>query len=139
MADLLERWAIPPASLTLEITERAIIANRPAAIEVVNALAGLGLQLAMDDFGTGYSSLANLTQLPVHELKIDGSFVAGLFTDATGPGHRLLDDRAGTHAGPADRRRGRRGSGHARGVAGYAGHDVAPGYHIARPMPRAPG
>lgn len=41
----------------------------------------LGVRVALDDYGTGYSSLADLAALPVHELKIDITFVAGLGTD----------------------------------------------------------
>jgi sensor c-di-GMP phosphodiesterase-like protein len=34
-----------------------------------------GLKLAIDDFGIGYSSLSYLRHLPIHQLKIDASFV----------------------------------------------------------------
>jgi EAL domain-containing protein (putative c-di-GMP-specific phosphodiesterase class I) len=51
-------------------------AGRP--LDTLHALAGLGVRIAIDDFGTGYSNLAYLRSLPVHSLKLAGSFVAGL-------------------------------------------------------------
>lgn len=69
---------IDPSWLTLEITESSVMENAEQALRVINRLSELKLRLSIDDFGTGYSSLAYLSKLPVHELKIDKSFVMGM-------------------------------------------------------------
>ena len=69
---------IDPRRLELELTESAVMTDGAANTEKLNELNSLGLDLAIDDFGTGYSSLSYLRQFPIHTLKIDQSFVAGM-------------------------------------------------------------
>ncbi|MFO8076359.1 MAG: EAL domain-containing protein [Egibacteraceae bacterium] len=66
--------------LGVEVTEE-VLADADA-VEVLDALRGAGVSVAVDDFGTGYSSFAALHRLPFDLLKIDRSFVAGVDEDA---------------------------------------------------------
>ena len=75
---VLKGTGLPSHQLQLEITEQAVFGDEVAALGALAELRGAGVRLALDDFGTGYSSLAWLRRLPVHALKIDGSFVEGL-------------------------------------------------------------
>jgi diguanylate cyclase (GGDEF)-like protein len=81
---LLRRHAIQPASVRIEVTERMLIDNPPAATRLLDALRRAGSSVSLDDFGTGYSSLSYLHQYPVQSLKIDRSFVAELNAEKTG-------------------------------------------------------
>jgi diguanylate cyclase (GGDEF)-like protein len=72
---ILEITGAPPQRLKLEITESVLMADAPAAQEVLMQLRSLGLSVMIDDFGTGYSSLSYLHQFPIDMLKIDRSFV----------------------------------------------------------------
>jgi diguanylate cyclase (GGDEF)-like protein len=78
VAGVLAAHRLPPGLLELELTESGIVENPEHGLQVLLRLQALGVQLAIDDFGTGFSSLSYLTRLPVHCLKIDRSFVAGL-------------------------------------------------------------
>jgi diguanylate cyclase (GGDEF)-like protein/PAS domain S-box-containing protein len=134
VANLLTRWNVAPACLTLEITESTLMADPAQAMEVVARLSAMGIQMAIDDFGTGYSSLAYLKRLPVDKLKIDKSFVRHLATDAhdaaivqstVGLAHALglslvaegVEDQASWD------------------LLAQMGCDVAQGYFISRPIP----
>ena len=75
---------LDPNLLMLEITETTLMADRDHAIAVLREITDLGVRIGIDDFGTGQSSLAYLRALPVHSLKIDGTFVDGLGRDAEG-------------------------------------------------------
>jgi diguanylate cyclase (GGDEF)-like protein len=81
VAGLLARWELPARLLVVEITESTIMADPTHALEILSRLNIMGVQVAIDDFGTGYSSMAHLKTLPVHELKIDRSFVSQMTSD----------------------------------------------------------
>ena len=78
---LLARDRMDPRALCMEITESAIMDDPQRALQTLHRLHGMGLRLSIDDFGTGYSSLAYLKRLPLHELKIDKSFVMAMERD----------------------------------------------------------
>ena len=69
---------VPSSRLALEVTESALIRSPAEAIAALNRLRELGVRLSVDDYGTGQSTLSYLKHLPVHELKIDKSFVTNL-------------------------------------------------------------
>jgi len=134
VAQALEATKVEPRRLTLEITEG--VAMAAAAAKALHTLNDMGVRLSLDDFGTGYSSLLYLMRLPVHEIKIDRSFVAGLGTEpdsgaivrsAVGLGHNLglrvvaegLQDRL------------------AEAVLIEAGCDAAQGFLFGRPVTEA--
>jgi diguanylate cyclase (GGDEF)-like protein len=77
----LDRHGVFADSITLEITESSLLVDAPRTRATIDDLHAVGLRLSIDDFGTGYSSLSYLRRLPVHELKIDQTFVAGMLTD----------------------------------------------------------
>jgi diguanylate cyclase (GGDEF)-like protein/PAS domain S-box-containing protein len=71
--------------LRLEITESVLMADTPAAAQVFQELARLGIRVEIDDFGTGYSSLGYLHRFRVDAVKIDRRFVRGMSGEASQP------------------------------------------------------
>ena len=134
VAEALARHGVPPEHLVLELTETAVMQSPERMRRMLVQLAELGVKIAIDDFGTGYSSLAYLKQFPIHALKIDKSFVAGIPGDA--------DDTAIVRAVVA---MGRALGLHmvAEGVETEAQRDflaaegcqLGQGWHFGRPMP----
>ena len=74
----LERYAIQPDRLKLELTESLVLDDIEDTISKMLALKTHGVSFSMNDFGTGFSSLSYLTKLPLNQLKIDQSFVRNL-------------------------------------------------------------
>ncbi|RIV36381.1 putative bifunctional diguanylate cyclase/phosphodiesterase [Micromonospora radicis] len=71
---------LPPDRLVLELTETLTLSQLDVVDQVLTRLRDSGVRLALDDFGTGYSSLSLLSRIPVHQLKIDRSFVTAMET-----------------------------------------------------------
>jgi diguanylate cyclase (GGDEF)-like protein len=71
----LDDVGLPADRLQLELTETAVAGDTHGALTALHELASAGVRLVIDDFGTGYSNLAHLGRLPVHQLKIDRSFL----------------------------------------------------------------
>jgi EAL domain-containing protein (putative c-di-GMP-specific phosphodiesterase class I) len=131
---LLRRHGVPAERLTLEVTESSVMADPARATALLHELRDLGVRLSVDDFGTGYSSLSYLKRLPVHEVKIDRSFVTGLH-DRRGDTAivRAIVDLGGNLGlevvaeGVEDRETW--------DLLAAMGCDIVQGWHLGRPMP----
>jgi EAL domain-containing protein (putative c-di-GMP-specific phosphodiesterase class I) len=81
-AALLARSGFAPWRLTLEVTEQVLLGDAAQAAEVLGALAGHGIRIALDDFGAGFCNFRYLKLLPLHYLKLDRSMIDGVTGDA---------------------------------------------------------
>jgi diguanylate cyclase len=130
----LEQAGVPPTRLIIVITETALISDPERALTALTKLDAAGVRVSIDDFGQGQTSLGYLSALPVHELKIDKSFVCDMLTNPSHAaivrsivdlGHnlhmRVVGEGVETDAVLAGLRQ--------------AGCDVAQGFLLARPMP----
>jgi PAS domain S-box-containing protein len=77
----IQRQGLAPGQLCLEVTETALLHDLRQIGETIRWLGEYGALSAVDDFGAGYASLAYLRQLPVHLLKVDSQYVAGIGVD----------------------------------------------------------
>jgi diguanylate cyclase (GGDEF)-like protein/PAS domain S-box-containing protein len=80
--EVLLETGLPADRLELEITETALVRDLNRALNTLRRIKALGVHIAMDDFGTGYSSLSNLRAFPFDKIKIDGSFIKSVNTNA---------------------------------------------------------
>jgi len=131
---ILDRVGVSPERLIVELTETGLLADPDRAARVLAELASAGVLASLDDFGQGQTSLGYLSQLPVHELKIDKSFVfdmlvepahAAIVRSIVDIGHNLGCKVVAEGVETEDVLAGLRA----------AGCDVAQGYLFARPMP----
>jgi EAL domain-containing protein (putative c-di-GMP-specific phosphodiesterase class I) len=74
----LHRHGLVPDALEIEVTERMLVDDNPAAVARLERLRQHGVRISIDDFGTRYSSLSYLQRLSIRTLKIDQSFVRDL-------------------------------------------------------------
>ncbi|MFY1673095.1 putative bifunctional diguanylate cyclase/phosphodiesterase [Plantactinospora sp. WMMB334] len=134
VAESLRRHQVPAHRLVLEITETVVMSELEVIDEVLSALRGMGVQLAVDDFGTGFSSLTFLTRISVDELKVDRSFVmkmaespeaAAIVRTTVDLGRELGLRVVAEGVETADQR----------AALAELGCTAAQGYHFFRPMP----
>ena len=125
---------LPADALCLEITESAMMEDPELAQKHLHELAELGFKLSIDDYGTGQASLAYLRSLPVHELKIDHSFVRGI---SSAPKNAAIVRSTILLCHELGLKVVAEGAETADDLGWLADNecDVAQGYGIARPMP----
>lgn len=87
LANCLEKYALPPELIIIEITESVILRLEHKESKALNMLQELGVKLSLDDYGTGFSSLNYINLLSLNELKIDKSFIRDLEHN---PDHRII-------------------------------------------------
>jgi len=134
LASLLAASGIDSGSLEVEITESAVMLDPPRALRIVREIHDLGVLVSVDDYGTGFSALGYLRDLPVHGLKLDKSFVAGM---RTGKGDRVIVESTVRMAHALELQvvaEGVESGWDARALAD-AGCDFAQGFHFSRPLP----
>ncbi len=136
VADLLLRHAVPAGLLLLEVTESAIMSEPVRAAEVLHRLHDLGIAISIDDFGAGYTSLGQLNHLPLHELKVDRSFVMTMTEDHNNDMIVRSVVDLGHNLGLSTVAEGVETAEALTALTGY-GCDVVQGYHLSRPLPIA--
>ncbi len=73
--------AMQLSQVVLELTEREPIENFTETRQVIAALQGIGVRIAIDDVGTGHSGLSYMLKLGVDVIKIDKVFIDAIGTD----------------------------------------------------------
>jgi diguanylate cyclase (GGDEF)-like protein len=134
VAELLRRHDVAPSCLTLEVTESQIMEDEAQHVAVLEALAAIGVKIAVDDFGTGYASFSYLTRLPVHQVKIDKSFVALMDRSPNDAAVVRSVIELGRDLGLTVVAEGVESETNLRTLR-HLGCAVAQGYHIGAPMP----
>jgi diguanylate cyclase (GGDEF)-like protein len=134
IAALLAEHGVPGGLLECEISEHTVMADPLRAMEVLGRLRDMGLRLSLDDFGTGHSSLAYLKRLPLDEVKIDRSFVAGMTQDENDAVIVRSTIDLARNLGLDVVAEGVEDAATLHGL-GELRCDVAQGFHLSRPLP----
>ncbi len=95
VANTLRQYDVPPALLTLEITESAAVTHLDQARDQIQRMRAQGIEVALDDFGTGFSSLNLLRSLPLAAVKIDRTLVEPLPAEDAAAVVKAICDLAG--------------------------------------------
>jgi len=126
--------AVDPKMVCFEITEQVAVGDITVLNKLISNLKELGCSFSLDDFGTGASTYEYLKSLHVDYLKIDGSFVKNIATDAisrsmvesaTQIGHTMGLKVIAEYVEDAE----------IHNILNDIGIDYGQGYHIARPGP----
>ncbi len=136
LTDMLRSYGMGTTSLTLEITENALMTELVTSLDILTRMRLKGIRLSVDDFGTGYSSLKLLHRIPFSELKIDRAFVSNMREDSEALSIVKICIMLGHELGMQVI---------AEGVEDQLtldlltemGCELAQGFHIARPIPSA--
>lgn len=80
---IIQKYHIPPAMITLEITENTAVSTPDLMLRHMKALGDMGIKFAMDDYGSGNSNCTYLIQFPFEEIKIDKQIVWAAFDNPT--------------------------------------------------------
>ncbi|MEQ2355299.1 putative bifunctional diguanylate cyclase/phosphodiesterase [Pseudoalteromonas piscicida] len=75
LAMLLDTHRVDPTHIVFELTESTVMEEVEKARSLIETLIDMGFAVSIDDFGTGFSSFSILKELPISQIKIDGSFV----------------------------------------------------------------
>ncbi|MCX7042428.1 MAG: EAL domain-containing protein [Gammaproteobacteria bacterium] len=78
---LVTEFNIPAGAIELELSEGTVMHNPNRSVEILTAVRGLGVGIAIGEFGTGYSSMSTLHRVPADKIKIDRSVVRGVHED----------------------------------------------------------
>jgi diguanylate cyclase (GGDEF)-like protein/PAS domain S-box-containing protein len=81
LIDVVDDSALTPANFTIEVTETMLLDASGQLHASLALLDACGFTICLDDFGTGFSSLTHLRQFPIHKVKIDRDFIAGIGED----------------------------------------------------------
>jgi predicted signal transduction protein with EAL and GGDEF domain len=134
IADVIRELRLEPGRLTLEITESGLLSETENALRNLQSIAALGVRLSVDDFGTGYATLKQLQKLPVHELKVDRSFVSGMNQNRGNQTIVRSTIELGKQLGLRVTAEGVETVAELRALATMGCHEIQ-GYYLAKPMP----